>query len=83
MRAFNSGVSFPCSSMVCSTVSRRSSSSRKYSSFSWIIANLDFVEVAGYFLAIACNKGHRGPFIEQPDGGRQAVQRYVELLRDV
>ena len=69
--------------MVSRTVSRRSSNSRKYSSFSWIVADLDFVQIAGDFLAVARNERHGCALVEQLDGCRQTLETNAKLLRNM
>ena len=47
------------------------------------VADLDFVQVAGDFLAIAGNEGHRSAFVEQRDDGGHPLQGDVEQLGDM
>ena len=47
------------------------------------VADLDFVQVAGDFLAIARNEGHGGAAVEEFDDGIHAFERDVQQLRDM
>ena len=47
------------------------------------VADLDFVQIAGHFLAIARNEGHGGAFVEQFDDGVHPLQRDVQQLGDM
>ena len=47
------------------------------------VADLDLVQIAGHFLAIARDEGHRGAFVEQFDDGIHPLQRDVEQLGDM
>ena len=45
--------------------------------------DLDLVEVAGGFLAVAGDEGDGAAFVEEGDGGDQALERDCEEFRDV
>ena len=47
------------------------------------VADLDFVQIAGDFLAVARDEGHGGAFVEQFDDGIHAFQRDVQQLGDM
>ena len=47
------------------------------------VADLDFVQIAGDFLAIARDERHGGAFIEQRDDGSHSLQGNVQQLGDV
>ncbi len=67
MDAASSGVSLPCSSMLSRMAPRRSSSSRRYDEALFERAQLDVVQPAGGFLAVAGDEGHGGLVVEQRD----------------
>ena len=48
-----------------------------------VLADLNFVEIAGGFFAIARNEGDGAALIEKLDSGDEAVQRDLEELGDV
>ena len=51
--------------------------------FLFDVADLDLVQVAGGFLAIARNEGNGAALVEQFDYGYEAAHRHVQNLRDV
>ena len=64
-------------------VSLRETSSRKYSELLFDGADLDLVEIAGRFLAVAGDEGHGGAFVEEFDGGEQALHGDLEHAGNV
>ena len=83
MRAFSSGVSLPCSSMECEDRLAAVFELAEVLELLLDGADLDLVQVAGHLLAVAGDEGDGGAFVEQRDGGDQALEGNGDLLRDV